>query len=73
MKTARVLGILGIASGAGFMTYGASVEAKDFRAPFGFGGLWAHPSEVLGWGVGLLVAGLLVLLLFSGRARGAQD
>lgn len=38
-----------------------------FRAPFGFDGLIQTPAELLGYGVGMVVAGVLLLVLFGMR------
>lgn len=63
----RLLSVALLAAGAGFLIYAATTDAEKFRAPFGFDGLIRTPAELMGYGVGMVVAGLLLLLLFGMR------
>lgn len=63
----RLLSVLLLAGGAGLLVYGLSADPAQFRAPFGFDGLIHTPAELMGYAVGMLVAGILLLLLFGAR------
>jgi hypothetical protein len=65
----RFLTIVLIAVGTGLLTYGATVDPAQYRAPAGIG-LLATPSEAAAWGAGILVGGLLFLVAY-GRRRPA--
>ena len=64
---ARLLSVVLLGSGAGLLAYCLLVDQQSFRAPFGWDRLFATPTEVLAWGIGFLVGGLLLLLLFGVR------
>lgn len=62
----RVLSVVLIAIGAGFVAYGLSVEPGQYHAPAGIAILYG-PAECLAWGIGLAVAGLTTLAVVGVR------
>jgi|KBSSwiStaDraftv2_1062776.scaffolds.fasta_scaffold710641_2 hypothetical protein len=64
---ARLLAVVLIAIGTGFIAYGAAVDAASFHAPAGITILYG-PAETLAWGVGMLIGGVLFLGAFGLRA-----
>ena len=67
---ARVFGVVFLGGGVGGLTWGicAAALGEEIRSPFGIVSLIASPSEAIGWGTGLLTAGIASLVLsFLGR------
>lgn len=62
---ARLVSVVLIALGTGLITYGAAVDPARFHSP---AGLFQGPAETISWGVGMLIGGLLVLVMFGVRA-----
>ena len=70
---ARIFAVLAIGSGIGTLVWGICAQAMGtpIRSPFGLVHLISDPVEAIGWGAGLLAAGItaLVLSLVGGQKR----
>lgn len=62
---ARIFAVLAIGAGIGVLTWGICAQAMGMpiRSPFGLVHLIADPVEAIGWGAGLLAAGIMAMIL----------
>lgn len=73
---ARIAAVLAIGGGIGILTWGicAAALGEAIRSPLGLNSLIAEPSEAIGWGAGLLAAGITALVLsFIGGRKTRQE
>jgi hypothetical protein len=72
---ARIFAVLAIGGGIGVLTWGicAAALGEAIRSPFGLTSLIAEPSEAIGWGAGILAAGITALVLSFIGGRKIRD
>lgn len=72
---ARILAVLAVGAGVGLLTWGISAAAmqEPIRSPAACAGLLQSPSEVIGWGAGILAIGITTLLLSFAERRPPSD
>ncbi len=70
---ARIFAVLAIGAGIGVLVWGICAHnlSMPIRSPFGLVHLISDPVEAIGWGAGLLAAGItaMVLSLVGGNKR----
>ena len=62
---ARVVAVFAVGLGVGILAWGiaAAVKNESIRAPAFCEALLRSPSEVIGWGAGILAVGVTTLIL----------
>jgi hypothetical protein len=62
---ARIFAVLAVGSGVGILTWGitAAKSGQPVFIPCGLEQCVGGPSEIIGWGAGILAAGVTALLL----------